>query len=277
MYLYFSCFPFSLSYGAWGVIQSHAHRNFLIPYGVILRMCCVSYIKDVNTIGTSFFCCIWFCTFDFALFGSHFYSLFLTWDRIAIFFIVLTSWVLSLKSTSLPRLGLMPERASVGLWGFCTAYFSEYTLSTLHSHEEFPGPCNKHVFFATVDALLVWPAFSVSRLLARPFSGLLGETVYPHFLFLTCLSRLASVLVVFYKVFPLRRPVQRLTRSWTLHRFPCRYSAQNLNIVRSRIACPIHWALRGGGSCWAPPYPFSCRRPILGRPADICWFPSTFP
>ena len=32
-------------------------------------------------------------------------------------------------------------------------------FSTLHSSEESPGPCKKHVFFITVGAFLIWPAF----------------------------------------------------------------------------------------------------------------------
>ena len=56
------------------------------PCIVILRMCSISYIKAVNTIGTSFFYCSFFYTFDLALFGSHFFSPFLPWDRITIIF-----------------------------------------------------------------------------------------------------------------------------------------------------------------------------------------------
>ena len=59
---------------------------FFSPYGVITRLCSIIYIKAVNTIGTYFFYCICFCAFDIALFGSHFYSLFLPWDRITMIF-----------------------------------------------------------------------------------------------------------------------------------------------------------------------------------------------
>ena len=55
-------------------------------YGVILRMCSARYIRAVNTIGTSFFCCSWFYTFGLALFDRHFFPLFLPWDSITIIF-----------------------------------------------------------------------------------------------------------------------------------------------------------------------------------------------
>ena len=54
---------------------------FLSPYGVIIFMFSVRYIKAVNIIGTSFFCCSLFNDFYIAIFGSHFYSLFLLWGR----------------------------------------------------------------------------------------------------------------------------------------------------------------------------------------------------
>ena len=54
---------------------------FFSPYGFILRMFSAIYIKAVNIIGTSFFCCSLFNDFYIAIFGSHFYSLFLLWGR----------------------------------------------------------------------------------------------------------------------------------------------------------------------------------------------------
>ena len=59
---------------------------FFSPYGVITRLCSIIYIKAVNTIGTYFFYCICFCAFDIALFGSHFCSPFIPWDRITIIY-----------------------------------------------------------------------------------------------------------------------------------------------------------------------------------------------
>ena len=108
------------------------------------------------------------------------------------FSMLLTSWVLSSNKTALPRLGLLPEWDSVGLWGHFAAYFSDKTLSNLHYFEECSGTYNKHVYFDLVGASLGWPAFFVLRLPAQTFSGLVGEEASPIFRFLTWPSRLTS-------------------------------------------------------------------------------------
>ena len=146
-----------------------------------------------------------------------------------LFTMVLNYWVLLSNLMALPRLGLPPERASIGLLVCCAEYFSEQTLSTLHSSEGFPGPCNNHVFFAPVDALIGWPTFFVLRLPSRPFLGLVGEVASPPYRFLRWPSRLDSTLVGILEGFP-----------------PFVDLFSNFHALEH---CTINWALRGGEYC----------------------------
>ena len=61
----------------------------------------------------------------------------------------------------------------------------EYSFSTLHSSEKYPGPCNKHVLSAPVVFLLGETNVFFFSFTAHPFLGLLGNADYPTFLFLT--------------------------------------------------------------------------------------------
>ena len=115
---------------------------------------------------------------------------------------LLTSWVLSSNKTALPRLGLLPEWDSVGLWGHFAAYFSDKTLSNLHYFEECSGTYNKHVYFDLVGASLGWPAFFVLRFPACLLLGLVGEVASPPFFSLAWPSRLASALLGFLEGVP---------------------------------------------------------------------------
>ena len=73
----------------------------------------------------------------------------------------------------------------------------EYSFSTLHSSEECTGIGSNNVLSEPVIFLLGENAFFVLRLLAQPFSGLVGKVDSPPFLLLTRLSRLASDLDIF--------------------------------------------------------------------------------
>ena len=61
-------------------------------YGVILCfMYSVNYIKSINTVGTSFFCCSCFHAFYLALFDSQFFSFFFLGIGMSLFSMSLAS------------------------------------------------------------------------------------------------------------------------------------------------------------------------------------------
>ena len=140
-------------------------------------------VEAVNTINTSNFFWIWFCTFTLDLFSQ--FSPSFSWGIGLSWFMVLASLTLLSNLTELPQLFLPSEWASFSFCGRCAAYFLEYYSSNLHSSEECPGPCNKHVLSALVIFSLRETAFFVLRLPERPFSGLIGKADSHTFCFLT--------------------------------------------------------------------------------------------
>ena len=119
---------------------------------------------------------------------------------------VLTYCVAPSNLTVLARLMLLPEWASLSLYGFCVDRFLKYYLRNFHSYEEFLGPCNRHVFFIPISASLGWLAWFLLRLLERSFSGLDGEAYSPTSFFF-CQDWHGRILTVeyFWKVLLLCR------------------------------------------------------------------------
>ena len=115
--------------------------------------------------------------------------------------IVFNSCVSSSNLTALTRFLLPPERAYFYLCGRCEAYFLEYSLSTLHSLVDCPGPCTKHVF-SEVDRLLRWPAQFLLCLPACTFLGLVGDVASTTLLFLIRLAQLVSDLMMILEGVP---------------------------------------------------------------------------
>ena len=81
------------------------------------------------------------------------------------------------------ELDRLTMQALFPLFGFCMAYFLDYSFSALHSSEECPGPCHKHVLSALVVLSLGDTAFFVLSLPEWNFSGLVGEADFPPFIY----------------------------------------------------------------------------------------------
>ena len=105
-------------------------------------------------------------------------------------FMLLTTCVALLNSAVLAHL-LLLEQASFSFNGRYALWLLNYSLSTLHSSKEFPGPYNMHVFFAPVNTSLRWLASFSLLFPAQPFLGLYGEADPPPFCFLQELARSA--------------------------------------------------------------------------------------
>ena len=108
---------------------------------------------------------------------------------------VLTSCGVPSNLMVLPRFVLPPDQAC--WWGWCLVSFLDYSLITLHSFIEFPGPCNKHVYFAPTSPFLGWPEWFFLRLPKRRFFRLVGKAASLPLQYLPLLTRLDSALVVF--------------------------------------------------------------------------------
>ena len=112
----------------------------------------------------------------FFCFPPFFFEVGSSWD-----FIVLTSCVALSNLTVIARLLLPLEQAYFSVYGFCAEHFFVHSLKVLQSYEEYPGPCNRHVFFARVGASHGWPALFLLRLPVQLFMLLDGEVDAPPF------------------------------------------------------------------------------------------------
>ena len=125
------------------------------------------------------------------------------------------------------------------------AYFSEYTFSILDSSEECLGHATSMSFLSVwciaQMACIFCFALASAALLRVGRLGGFSSLSFPGVVVTVGFCPSAY----FIKFPPLYRPIQQLPCARTLHKFPCRYSAQNTNFL-GRIAWPIHWALHGG-------------------------------
>ena len=139
---------------------------------VILTVSGFANCEVVNTI--SIFHALWICfsALTLAIFSQFFFIFFLVIGSSCS--MMLASLTLMLDSEVLLNPVFPPGWASLSLYGRCTAYFLEYSFSTLHSSEECTGPCNKHVLSAPVVLSLVETSFFVFQLPARTFLRLVG-------------------------------------------------------------------------------------------------------
>ena len=162
-------FIYIVCYLAYPTVREESFRVMPIgilfsPYGVIICMCSVSYIKAVDTIGTSFFYCSWFYTFDLGLFGSHFCSLLFPWDSITIVLNGVDFLSVVVKLNDFATLGLA---AGVGFCRFMRplrgvlfrVYFYYFKILWGVS-----GTMQKACIFAPVVASLRWTVFFFLRL-----------------------------------------------------------------------------------------------------------------
>ena len=127
---------------------------FFFLYGYILCVCSVSYIKAINTIGASFFYYSCFYAFYLELFVGPFCSLFIPWDRITMIFHGVDFLSVIVEPDGFSMLGIAFGSGFCRFIGLVCGLIFRVDFSTLHSSEECPGPCNKHVFFAPVGASL---------------------------------------------------------------------------------------------------------------------------